>query len=317
MEVVYGTNENRKLDRHTGVGLGNFDGLHIGHMALINTLINESKLNNLDSVVYTFSKHTGNILRKKLFTPLLTTLDKKIEFLNETSLKYLYFDEFDEDFSRIKPESFVKNILVERLKMRLAVVGFDYRFGYKGGGNVEFLKELGKKYNFSVIVIPPIKVDGEIVSSTLIRENITRGNMNKVFKFLGRHYSIAGEVESGRKVGRVLGFPTANIIPEEYTALPHEGVYATKTLLNGVLYNSVTNIGRNPTFKDAGKLTVETHILDFEDDIYGKSIEVFFIERLRKEKKFEGTDELIRQIQKDVKAAGDYFLDRSAGRVVK
>lgn len=307
MEVIYGKNGVTKLNRYSGIGLGNFDGLHIGHMALINTLISESRLNNLNSMVYTFNKHPGNILRKKLLTPLITTRHKKVELLGETALKYIYFDEFDEHFSRMAPEDFVRSILVGKLKVRLAVAGFDYRFGYKGGGDVELLKELGEECNFKVIVIPPIKVDNEIVSSTLIRNNIIKGNMDKVFKLLGRHFSITGEVMGGRQIGNTIGFPTANIIPEEYLVLPHEGVYITKTLINGKMYNSITNIGRNPTFDDVDKLTVETHILDFTRDIYGKKIEVFFISKMRKEKKFESKEELAEQINKDIVEARSFF----------
>ncbi len=307
MEVIYGKNGSIKLNKFSGIGLGNFDGLHIGHMALINTLISESKLNSLNSMVYTFTKHPENILRKKLLTPLITTLGKKIELLEETSLKYIYFDEFDEHFSRMDPEDFVRSILVDKLKVKLAVAGFDYRFGYKGSGDVDLLRELGEEFNFKVIVIPPIKVENEIVSSTLIRNSIIKGNMDKVFKLLGRHFSITGEVRSGRRVGRTIGFPTANVLPEEYLVLPREGVYITKTLINGKMYNSITNIGKNPTFKDVDKLTVETHILDFTRDIYGKKIEVFFISKMRKEKKFESKEELAEQINTDIKEARIFF----------
>jgi riboflavin kinase / FMN adenylyltransferase len=310
MKVIYGR-ENSSINSitcdYTGVGLGNFDGLHIGHMALINTLVKESKLNGLCSVVYTFSKHPENIIRKKLFTPLLTTETKKIELLEETSLNYLYFDEFDEDFSRMSPEDFVKEVLVGRLKMRLAVAGFDYSFGYKGDGDVELLKELGKKYGFKVIIIPPIKVENGVVSSTKIRNKVSKGDMSDVFHLLGRHYSITAEVVSGRRIGNTIGFPTANIDPEDYLILPQRGVYITKTLLDSKLYNSITNIGFNPTFEDFCKMTVETHIIDFEGDIYGKKIEVFFLKKIRDEKKFNGTEELKNQIKKDMLKAREFF----------
>lgn len=306
MEVIYG-NTGVYAERPTGVGLGNFDGLHIGHMALINTLIKESRLNNLKSVVYTFTKHPENILRKKLFTPLLTTVDKKIELLEETPLNYLYFEKFDEDYSRMDPENFVRDILVGRLGAKLIVAGFNYRFGYMGNGNTDLLKELGKKYGYRVIIIPPIKIDNEVVSSTLIRQYVSRGNMDRVFKLLGRHYSINGEVAFGRNIGSKLGFPTANINPQSYMILPEHGVYATKTLLGGELYNSVTNIGRNPTFEGAVNITIETHILDFSGDIYGKKIEVYFISKLRGEKKFKSKDELIVQVHRDISNTREFF----------
>ena len=308
MEVVYGRSANNfEFNGSTGIGLGNFDGLHIGHMALINTLVKESKLRNLSSVVYTFTKHPENIIRKKLFTPLLSTESKKIELLSETKLEYLYFDEFDENFSRMSPHAFIRDVLVGKLKIKLAVAGLDYRFGYRGEGTVDLLAELGDKYNYRTIIVPPIKVGDDIVSSTKIRNSISKGNMSEVFKLLGRHYTITAEVVSGRRIGNTIGFPTANIHPESYLILPRRGVYITKTLLDGKLYRSITNIGYNPTFEDVNRLTVETHIIDFEGDIYGKKIEVFFLAKIRNEKKFKGIEELKEQIKRDISYAGEFF----------
>lgn len=307
MNVLYGINNNIKIERPTGVGLGNFDGLHVGHMALVNTLINESRMNGLDSMIYTFTKHPENILRRKLFTPLLTTVNKKIQLLGDTSLAYLYFDEFDENYSRMKPESFVKDILLKRLGAKLAVAGFDYRFGYKGEGDADLLKEMGRAFNFRVIIIPPIKIDNEIVSSTKIRECVAGGDMEKVFGLLGRHYSITGQVANGRKQGSKLGFPTANLHPEDYLILPHNGVYITRTLLDGQFYPGVTNVGLNPTFGNVGKTSVETHIFHFDRDIYDKNIEVFFLSKIRDEKKFKTGEELADQVRRDIRTAKEFF----------
>lgn len=307
MEIIYHKKNDKEISDYTGVGLGNFDGLHIGHMALINTLIRVSKLSGLKSLVYTFTKHPENILRKKLFTPLLTTKKKKIELLGETSLDYLYFDEFDEKLSRMQPEEFVKKILVDKLKMKLAVAGLDYRFGYKGQGGIKYLKELAKKYDFKVVTIHPIKTNNEIASSSKIRNYIAKGEMEKVFEMLGRHYSITAEVISGRRVGNTIGFPTANIEPEDYLKLPKRGVYLTKTMLDDKLYCSITNIGFNPTFEKEQKISVETHIIDFEQDIYGKIIEVFFFAQIRDEKKFDSVEELKIQIKSDMMKAREYF----------
>lgn len=307
MNTIY-SSENRVFNTPMGVGLGNFDGLHIGHMALINTLINECRISGYGSLVYTFFKHPENILRKKLFTPLLTTMGTKIRLLGETPLDYLYFEHFDESFSRMEPEAFVKDILVDRLKIKLAVTGFNYRFGYKGKGDTSLMKELGKRYNFKVIIIPPVKVDNEVVSSTLIRKYVAEGDMDKVFKLLGRHYSITGKVSTGNHIGSEIGFPTANIYPEDYLILPSDGVYATRTRLEGKLYCSVTNIGRNPTIGDNDRTTVETHILDFFDNIYDKDIEVSFISKVRGEIKFKGKDELAAQISKDIQSARELLL---------
>lgn len=308
MKVIHGNTETLKAERPIGVGLGNFDGLHIGHMALVNTLINESRLNGLDSMIYTFTKHPENILRSKLFTPLLTTVKKKISLLEETALSYLYFEEFDESYSRMKPESFVKEVLKDKLGIKLAVAGFNYRFGFEGQGDVNLLKEMGKALNFRVIIIPPIKIDDEIVSSTRIREIVAKGDMEKVFSLLGRHYSITGEVASGRKEGGKLGFPTANLHPENYLILPSNGVYITSTLMDGQFYPSITNVGLNPTFGDISKISVETHILNFSKDIYNKNIEVFFMTKIRPEKKFSSRDELVEQIRLDIASAKEFFF---------
>ncbi len=307
MEVIYGPKHSDSMKGPMGVGLGNFDGLHIGHMALINTLLSESQLNNLGSLVYTFTKHPENIMRKRLFTPLITTVNKKIDILKHTRLDYLYFDEFTEEFSRLEPEEFVKKILVKKLNARLVVAGFNYRFGYKGQGDMELLKRLGTLYGFKVITIPPIKTDDDIVSSTAIRQGLAAGDIERVFKMLGRHYSITGEIVGGRHIGNTIGFPTANILPEEYLILPKAGTYITKTMLNEKLYQSVTNIGVNPTFGDLKRSCVETHLLDFADNIYGQNIEVFFLKRLRGERKFKTRDELVKQIGKDIIKTREYF----------
>lgn len=307
MEVIRSSDKINYFHVNTGVGLGNFDGLHIGHMALINTLIRESRLNGLASIVYTFTKHPENILRKKLITPLLLTEQKKIDLLREISLDYLYFNDFNEEFSRLSPEEFVKYILIDKLHIKLAVVGYDYKFGFKGQGEVPFLKELGQKYGFKVIVIPAIKCDNQIISSTKIRQCIINGDLEMAYKLLGRNYSITAEVVSGRRIGNTIGFPTANIHPERFLVLPVNGVYITKTLLDGKLYNSITNVGYNPTFEDTKDKTVETHLIDFNQDIYGKKIEVFFLKKIRDEKKFENVALLSEQIAHDMKEAREFF----------
>lgn len=311
MKVIYSNKQQIELSKPMGIGLGNFDGLHIAHMALINTLINESKQGSLESLLYSFNKHPENIIRKKLFTPLITSVNKKIRLLELTQLDYTYLEEFDESFSRMSPEVFVREILVEKLNMKLAVTGYDYKFGYKGQGDVSYLKELGQKYKFRVISIPAIKVDEDIVSSTLIRKHVKKGDMDSVFKLLGRYHSITGIVEKGKRIGNTLGFPTANIYPEEYLLLPTDGVYVTRTLLNDKIYSSITNIGSNPTFNNQKK-SIETYILDYSEDIYGEDIEVFFLKKIRGEKKFNGRDELTRQIKRDIESARIYFSDEKA-----
>lgn len=293
--------------KNCGIGLGNFDGLHRGHMALINTLISECRINDLHSVIYTFKKHPEHILRKKLFTPLVMTMDHKAGILGRTGLQSLYFQEFDEEFSRMPAEDFIKKILVEKMKAKLVVVGFNYRFGYMGRGDVELLKRMGDKLGFRVIVIPPVKVGGEVVSSTIIRQYIQKGRMEKVFQLLGRHFSVPGKVKHGRQMGRTMGFPTANMLPERYLVMPAPGVYITRTLYQGKWYNSVTNVGTSPTLKNEAEVTLETHMMGYEGELYGQDIEVFFLKKLRNEKKFETKEELIGQIKQDIEKAKAYW----------
>ncbi len=295
--------------RNTGIGLGNFDGLHIGHAGLIKKLVQECHSRDLKSVIYTFIKHPENILRRKLFTPQITTTKKKIELLDEFNVNYLYLAEFDEKLSRMQPEEFIKRILVDMFEIKLAVVGYDYRFGFEGSGDVALLEHYGTKYHFDVIVVPPVNLDSEIVSSTSIRKQLSYGYVDKVSKYLGRPYSIQGLVIKGRNVGTKIGFPTANLLPEKYLIIPRSGVYITQISINGKLYNSVTNIGKNPTFK-LNRVSVETHILDFTDEIYNQTVEVFFHQRIRGEKKFKSIEELTNQINHDITITRGFLHNR-------
>ena len=288
------------VTRYTGVGLGNFDGLHIGHMALINTLISECKLHGLKSVVYTFIKHPDHMLRKALISPLITANEQKTQLLASTELDYLYYEEFDEEYSQLSPDEFIKNILMDKLKIKLAVVGFNYRFGYMGRGDSEYLKRAGKKLGFRVIVMPPVKVNAEIVSSTLIRSYIRRGKIDRVFQLLGRHFSLTGTVVCGRHIGRTLGFPTANI-------LANPEMVITKTRLEGRWLNGITNVGVAPTVRGENIFSIETHLFEYEGDLYGKPIEVCFIQRLRGERKFENIAALKKQVAEDIEETRRYW----------
>jgi riboflavin kinase/FMN adenylyltransferase len=247
------------------------------------------------------------MLRKALISPLITTNDQKTKLLSSTELDYLYYQEFDEEYSQLSPDEFVRNILVEKLKIRLAVVGFNYHFGYMGSGDSEYLKKCGERYGFRVIVVPPVKVKAEIVSSTLIRDYIMKGKIDRVFQLLGRHFSLTGTVISGRHIGRTLGFPTANIMANPEMVIPANGVYITKTKLEDKWINGITNVGIAPTMREEHYFSIETHLLDYDEDIYGKSIEVCFIQRLRGEKKFENTEALKRQVQEDIQKTRSYW----------
>jgi len=289
-----------------GIGLGNFDGLHIGHMVLINTLIDECKFNGIKSMLYTFRQHPDDIVRKNLLTSIITDTQKKVEILGESHLDYLFLDEFDENFSHMEPDAFIKEILVGRFGVRLAVAGFDYSFGYKGRGGVEMLKNYGKMLGFKVIIIPSVRLGHEVVSSTLIRQYVKAGNMQKVCRMLGRHFSISGPVVKGAGNGKKMGIPTANIKPSSEMLIPAEGVYITRTEVGGLIYPSITNVGKNPTFNFMD-ISIETYIFDFSKDIYNSMIEIFFEKRIRGEVKFDSAQLLMERINKDIASARRYF----------
>jgi len=305
----------KKLDVHTGVGLGNFDGLHVGHMSLINTLISESQARNLSSVVYTFINHPDNVLKGDNFTLLLIPTEKKVDLLRKTELDYLVLDEFSPEFSKLSPEEFFYNILMDRLNAKLLVAGFDYRFGYKGKGDAELLKSLGRDNGIEVIIIPPVMVDNEIVSSTFIRDYIRAGNIEQANKMLGRYYSVLGNVEKGRQLGGKLGFPTANIHLDDRFIIPSSGVYITLTKFNGGIYRSITNVGFKPTVEEnMQKANFETHILDFNNNIYNEKIEVFFLKKIRNEQKFSDLESLKNQVARDIEKSRRFFA-RHGGRI--
>jgi riboflavin kinase / FMN adenylyltransferase len=306
MHVLTKTNEGI-LKKPSGVVLGNFDGLHIGHMMLIKTLTYQCSVDGLYSFLYTFDTHPHHVLRKNVMNYLLLRNNKKIEVLESTGLDGVYFEKFDEVFSKLSPEVFVNEVLVNRFGVKLVVVGENYRFGHKGGGDVKLLKALGDELGFKVQGLPLLKLGDDIVSSSTIRQNLHSGNLEKVFLLMGRYFSIRGIVQHGEKIGRKLGYPTANISPLDSQALPKTGVYVTKTLLGGRYFNSITNIGYNPTIADNKKISVETHIFDFDEDIYGKEIEVEFVSRIRDEIKFDGLDQLKEQMRLDCLYAKDHF----------
>ena len=298
-------------DAPRGVALGNFDGIHIGHATLIRTLVSECKKRNLRSCVYTFENHPNKVLFKETHTPLIMTEEQKAKIIEAAGADELFLEHFDEKYAATTPEMFIDNILIGKLNVKLVVVGFDYTYGKQGKGKVEMLKQKGEELGFDVIVIPQIKrflpdLNSEVtVSSTVLRDLITHGNMSDYRELTGRNYSIPGNVSKGRKVGKKLGFPTANILPKEGFALPEFGVYATITHTNKGTYRSITNIGNNPTFKEIKTITVETHLIGFKGELYGQDIEVEFIEKMRGEIAFSSVDELKAQIDSDLRKRKD------------
>lgn len=289
-----------------GVGLGNFDGIHAGHTALIRKLISECSHRKLRSMIYTFENHPNHVIFKEKPTPLIMTEERKVKILKETGVDELFLEHFDETYAHTSPEDFVKEILVDRLHAKLVVVGYDYTYGDRGRGTSDELVCYGEKYGFTVFVVPPVQCvlpcSGEkvTVSSTILRKLIQEGKMHDFRALTGRYYTIPGRVVQGRNVGKTLGFPTANILPREGFAMPCFGVYATVTRTGGKTYRSITNVGNNPTFQSIAGVTIETHIIGFKGELYGHDIEVEFIRKMRGEIAFPSVEALRRQLKYDL-----------------
>jgi len=284
------------------ITIGNFDGVHLGHQKLFRNLNEKAIALNGTSIAMTFEPHPVRVLKKNNHLPLITLYEQKVELIKKTGIDVLICIPFTQEFATIPAEKFVEDILVKRIGIKAIAVGEDYTFGKNREGNIDLLKILGNKCGFEVIVINELHISNtypEKISSTKIRELVMAGQVAESQKLLGRHYQIRGKVEAGRdRGGKLLGFPTANI--NLYDELrPEIGVYAVTVECKGENFKGVANIGYSPTFDD-NIFTVEVHILDFEENIYGQKIRVNFIDRLRNEKKYSNISELSEQIKKDI-----------------
>lgn len=281
------------------VTIGNFDGIHLAHQDILKKVIAEAHNENRKSVVITFDPHPQKVLqpeRRPFF--LITSLDEKLKLIEDHGIDAVLLLEFSREFAKTTAEKFVKDILLDKLRIKKIFIGYDSAFGKDKGGNEEHLKFLGRKIGFKVTVIKAIKVDGTVVSSTNTRNAILDGNVKLAARFLGRPYNIGGTVVKGHQRGTGIGFPTANIEPDK-VLVPGIGVYAIIVETGGKTHTAVLNIGFNPTFSN-DKLSIEAHIIDFEGNILGKYLEVFFIDRIRDEMKFDGPEKLAEQIKKDI-----------------
>ncbi len=297
MEIIDLLNYN-ETRFNTAIALGNFDGIHIGHQQLIKTMVSKSKELGLKSSLLLFKSHTKTIVDNNK-PNLITNNQQKFEIAEDLGIDIIYLLDFDEKIMKLSGEDFVKDIIIKKMNGKLVTVGFDYRFGYKASGDSKYLTELGEKYNIEVIVLSPVYKDHEIISSSRIRELIGNGNITDVSNILGRPYSIIGKVIPGKNRGNKLGFPTANIEPIDNYVIPKNGVYITYTIIDDKIYISATNIGYNPTFNE-DILKIETHILDFNENIYGKTLEIQFLDFLRDDIKFENKEDLIKQMEIDI-----------------
>lgn len=302
MELIEGIDKIATPLPSAVVTIGNFDGVHLGHQALFNKVIEKARLLSGKACAITFEPHPVRVLKQNGLPPLITTYDRKIELIAKTGIDVLICIRFTLEFASLSPQAFVADLLVNRIGMKAIVVGEDYTFGKNRQGNLELLQAYARQFDFEVIMIGEIQTSNSMaqrISSTRIRDLVMAGEVDSARSLLGRSYQIRGEVVTGRnRGGRQLGFPTANIRMENELC-PKTGIYAVRVEWESCSYPGVANIGFSPTFDDR-RFTVEVHLMDFSGDLYGKRLRVNFIRRLRDEKRFSSPAELTAQIRQDV-----------------
>ncbi len=295
--IIFNNPEEINITENTAVALGNFDGLHAGHMELVRTMKQAADREGSVPAVFTFSNHPSALLTGEK-VPEIIYAEEKARLLEEAGVEYLFNIPFTDEIRSMTAEQYVTDLLIGKFKMKDAVCGFNYRFGKKASGDTDLFRKLSVEHGFRLHVVDPFMIDGKVVSSTLIRQAIMDGDMKEASTLLGRQYSIKGIVMEGNRLGRTIGFPTCNISVDEGMVAPANGVYQTCCAVDGILYEAVTNVGVKPTIGEYEK-NIETNIFDFDEDVYGREIEVFFIDRIREERKFSGIEELKKQIAKD------------------
>ena len=305
MEILRSIPELSHLPGPLFLAIGVFDGVHLGHQAVISTSAEHARVSKGTPVVVTFDPHPEKILRPEKAPHLLTATPHKIALIRTLGVRHLLIITFDRQFAATEPEDFVQWLVQHSKPLREICVGHEWSFGKNRRGNLELLTQLGAKFDFNVVGFPPVTVNGEIVSSTTIRRAVETGDFKKAAAMLGREYTILGTVVHGDDLGKKIGFPTANLSAHS-EQFPPNGVYFAEAILNGERLPGVVNLGLRPTMS-SGKSdrVLEIHLLDFERDIYGKDLQLRFVRYLRPEKKFENVDALVQQIKRDVQQARD------------
>lgn len=288
-------------DKKTAITVGTFDGVHLGHRKIIDKLNAVKNLKDQRSVVITFDPHPQIVLRNRdRDIKILSTLEEKLEIFGKLDIDITYVINFTKEFSETKAEDFYVNYLLKKIGMSDLILGYDHMFGKNREGNFDTLKELSAEFDFTIDKVDEYKPEGQHVSSSEIRHLLEKGEVSKTAILLGREYSVSGTVTEGKKLGRELGYPTANIKPDsEFKLIPAIGVYAVTVVLDGIEYFGMMSIGKNPTVTDEDTIKLEVNIFGFDKDIYGKKIEIKFSEYLRDEKKFDSLDDLKEQLSKD------------------
>ena len=301
---IFNSLEEFDLQVHTAITIGKFDGLHRGHKKLCGTLFSLERY-GVKSLAISFINSPGDIIDNVNTKQIVTAEERRLLF-KESGISIFIECAFDKNLQKTPSRDFIIR-LIDELNMKYLVVGTDFRFGYKGEGDVGLLKELSDELGFELIVIDKLQDDNIDISSSRIREEIQKGHIVKANQLMGRNYFIYGEVVYGRQIGRKIDFPTINIIPSKKKLIPANGVYITVVVIDGKMYNGITNVGVRPTFDDDNTLSIETHILNFDANVYGKEVKIVFLQEMRKEIKFNSAKELQEQLIKDKQQGIDFF----------
>lgn len=298
--------------KKTIITIGSFDGVHIGHQKIIENLIQNANTSQCESLILTFFPHPKMVLLEQSEILLLNTIEERCQLLDKTNLDHLIIHPFDEKFSQLSAEDFVKMILIEKLNIKKIVIGHDHHFGKNRSANIDDLVVYGEKYGFDVEQISAQEIAAVAVSSSKIRVALEHGNIQLANEFLGYSYFITGIVQEGKQLGRTIGFPTANLkIEENYKLIPKKGVYIVKSHINNIIVFGMMNIGTNPTV-GGNSLSIEVHFLNFEGDLYHQKLEVSLLHFIREEQKFGSFDLLKQQLFEDKKYSQDYIQQQFA-----
>ncbi|HVS82670.1 MAG TPA: bifunctional riboflavin kinase/FAD synthetase [Pyrinomonadaceae bacterium] len=305
MRLFHGT-DNADIARPTVLTLGVFDGLHLGHQLIMQTVVERALSVGAVPTVITFEPHPRAVLHPESAPPLLQTFDQKIEALGVLGIEQTIVIHFDQAFAQIRAEDFLRDAVVDRLHAKEVYLGRGFAFGHEREGNIDLLRTVSQSLGFFADEVPEVRLRGRRVSSSRIRELLQQGYVNLARRMLGRPYGVEGRVVRGAERGVKLGFPTANLHPQN-RVIPRNGVYVTATLIEGQWRRSVTNVGTRPTFESGADTSVETFVMNWSGDLYGDVVRVRFLHRLRDEQKFGSVDELREQISADVSRAENYF----------
>jgi riboflavin kinase/FMN adenylyltransferase len=308
MEIIRGLENLNKSYPNTVLTIGNYDGIHLGHQKILSMVLKRAQETGGTSMVMSFDPHPVKVLAPERNMKLLTTPEEKARLIEAMGIKVLLCVKFDKEFSHMLPDDFIHEVLVKKIDIKEIIVGTNYTFGKNKKGTIDLLRRRGEKFGFSVKAVRDVMVHGHTVSSSTIRSLLQKGAVSEVSNFLGRAYSIEGTVIKGKGRGRsILHIPTANISTPVEIA-PKEGVYAVKVGWHGAIYDGVANIGKSPTFGNT-EVSYEVHLLNFEGDLLGKSLRIYFIDRIRGERTFPDPASLGRQIKEDIDTAKDLLTN--------